>query len=148
MTEAGIAPVETDVADAAALGFRLGFFKLVVRDLPAMVRFYTETFGFQERDRVALPGLEEVMLALPGDRFTLVLYHHTDGRAVTIGNGHGPVGFTTADLDGAMARAFAHGATPMSGPFDLRSLRLAFIHDPEGHEIELIQPPAPVASKE
>lgn len=67
---------------------------------------------------------------------------------MTVGNGHGPVGFTTTDLDGAMARAFANGATPLHGPHDLPGARLVFIHDPEGHEIELIQRSAPPQHKD
>lgn len=137
MADAALAGAETH--EAEALRFRLGFFKLVVRDLAAMERFYCDTFGFAVTNRVALPGLEESMLNLPGQPFTLVLFHHSDGREVTVGNGHGPVGFTTNDLDGATARALAHGARPLHGPHDLPGARLIFLLDPEGHEIELIQ---------
>ena len=137
MADAAATGAET--GEVEALRFRLGFFKLVVHDLPAMERFYCDTFGFAVSNRVVLPGLEESMLNLPGQPFTLVLFHHTDGRAVTVGNGHGPVGLTTADLDAAAARAIAHGARPLHGPHDLPGARLTFLLDPEGHEIELIQ---------
>lgn len=131
--------------DVAAYRFRLNFFKLVVRDVDAMAAFYRTTFGFEERRRIELPGLVEVMLALPGETFTLVLYQHSDGREITIGNGHGPVGLLTSDLDGARNHALASGATAGAGPHDLPGMRLAFLLDPEGHEIELIElkrPPA------
>ncbi|MEG3180678.1 VOC family protein [Sphingomonas sp. LT1P40] len=136
MAEAAIAEAPVSVE---ALGFKFNFFKLVVRDLDAMIGFYSATFGFAVQHRIALPGLEEVMLVLPGQTFNLVLYHHTDGREVTVGNGHGPVGFITRDLDAALAHALANGATPLMGPVDLPGMRLVFVHDPEGHEVEMIQ---------
>ncbi len=125
--------------DVAAFGFRLNFFKLVVRDAAAMTDFYRDTFGFEQRSRFELPGIIEVMLALPGEAFTLVLYQNTDGREVTIGSGHGPVGFLTGDVDGAYAHALASGAIDERAPFDLPGMRIAFVRDPEGHQIEMIQ---------
>lgn len=126
-------------ADPSALSFRLSFFKLVVRDIEAMIDFYARVFGFEQRNRVVLPGLDEAVLALPGDQFNLVLYYSTDGRDVTIGTGHGPVGFVTADVDAAYAHALAHGAEELRPPFSIQNMRVAFLRDPEGHEIELIQ---------
>jgi lactoylglutathione lyase len=125
--------------DLSALKFRFNFLKLIVRDLPAMQDFYSKTFGFEERSRFTLPTLEEVMLALPGEQFTLVLYRHADGRDVEIGSGYGPVGFLTRDVDAAFAHALANGASEVSPPRDMGSMRLAFVKDPEGHEIEMIQ---------
>lgn len=136
---------EAPATDLSAFKFRLNFFKLIVRDLDAMQKFYADTFGFEERSRIALPGLEEVMLSLPGEQFTLVLYRHTDGRAVEIGGGHGPVGFLTRDVDAAYAHALANGASEMAPPRELGSMRLAFVKDPEGHEIEMIQFVRPAA---
>lgn len=132
--------------DLAPLGFRLNFFKLVVRDLDAMVAFYRRAFGFEIRNRIDLAGLQEVMLALPEDRFMLVLYHHTDGREIAIGNAYGPVGFVTRDVDAAMAHAVASGATPGRGPIDMPGMRIGFVDDPEGHEIEMVQIVRPEAA--
>lgn len=137
MADAAATGAET--GEVEALRFRLGFFKLVVRDLPAMERFYCDSFGFAVTNRVVLPGLEESMLNLPGQPFTVVLFHHSDGREISVGNGHGPIGLTTADVDAAAARAIAHGARPLHGPHELPGARLTFLLDPEGHEIELIQ---------
>ncbi|MEO5493938.1 MAG: VOC family protein [Sphingomonas sp.] len=137
--------VEAPVTDLSALKFRFNFFKLIVRDLDAMQKFYGDTFGFEERSRFTLPTLEEVMLALPGEQFTLVLYRHTDGRDVEIGSGYGPVGFLTRDVDSAVAHALANGASLVAPPRDMGSMRLAFVKDPEGHEIEMIQFVRPAA---
>jgi lactoylglutathione lyase len=133
----------------SALGFSLNFFKLVVRDIDAMADFYARAFGFEQRgERLRFPGIEEAMLALPGEQFTLVLYHWTDGREIAIGTGHGPVGLLTRDVDAAYAHALAHGATDMRAPIDLPGMRLAFVRDPEGHEIEMIQLKRPAAARE
>ena len=129
-----------DTPAADPVGFRLNFFKLVVRDLDAARRFYTRAFGLvQQGDDVVMPGLREAMLARPGDRFTLVLYQHTDGREITLGSAYGPVGFLTRNLDAALAHVVAEGATCGRGPLDLPGMKVAFVFDPEGHEIELIQ---------
>lgn len=119
--------------------FRLNFFKLIVSDLDAAQRFYTDAFGLEQRDRIETEQLEEVMLAMPGERFNLVLYRHKDGRALDIGSAYGPVGFVTRDLDAAHAHLLALGAKPVRAPFAMGSMRIAFVTDPEGHEIELIQ---------
>lgn len=127
--------------------FSFGFFKINVADLDAAVRFYTAVFGFAVTDTVSLPTLEERMLTLPGSKFTLVLLQWTDGRAITIGNGFGPAGFLTRDVDAAFAKALAHGATESRPPTDMGPMRVAFVFDPEGHEIEMIQyRPAPTAA--
>ena len=139
----------TDTAEAPALAdlrFKLNFFKLIVRDMAAMQDFYTRAFGFEERNRITMPALEEVMLALPGEAFNLVLYRHTDDRELDIGSGYGPVGFLTRDVEAAFAHALANGATAVAPPRELGSMKLAFVKDPEGHEIEMIQFVRPAAA--
>lgn len=119
--------------------FTFAFFKVNVADMDVAARFYTETFGFTVADTIDLPSVEERMLTMPGGKFTLVLLRWKDGRAITVGNGFGPIGFMTRDVDAAYARALAHGATSSRAPTDLGPMRLAFVLDPEGHEIEMIQ---------
>lgn len=135
-------------ADLTAFKFRLNFFKLIVRDIDRMTDFYRATFGFNEVNRITMPGLIEVMLVLPEQAFNLVLYQHTDGRTVEMGSAYGPVGFITRDVDGAYAHAVASGATVDRAPFDLPGMRIAFVFDPEGHQIEMIQIVRPAAPKE
>lgn len=118
---------------------RILFTKLVVEHLPRALAFYAEAFGFTERNRIVLPGLEEVLIGLPDDPFMLVLYHHTDGRTLVRGDNHGPLGLSTRDIHAAWDRAIAAGATAVRPTEDLPGMRLAFLDDPEGHTIELIQ---------
>lgn len=124
---------------APRLGMALSFLKLVVDDLEAMVAFYSEAFGFAVRDRIDMPEIEETMLVQPGQTFNLVLLRWKDGRALTIGNSHGPIGMTTRSVDQTFAHALASGAISERQPYDLGAMRIAFVLDPEGHEIELIE---------
>ncbi|QNE31144.1 hypothetical protein F1C10_03740 [Sphingomonas sp. NBWT7] len=118
---------------------RILFVKFVVADLPAALAFYERAFGFVERNRIALRGMEEVLIGLPDDPFTLVLYHHTDGRPLTRGELHGPLGLSTRDIQAAWDRAIAAGAVAVRPPQELPGMRIAFLDDPEGHTLELIQ---------
>ena len=129
----------SELASSAKLGFKFAFFKLIARDLERLVAFYTGAFGMEERNRIEGENFREVMLGTPGDAFTLVLFHYTDGRAVDIGSAYGPVGFLTRDLDAALDYTTAHGATTVRGPTDAGQMRVCFVIDPEGHEIELLQ---------
>ena len=61
---------------------RFNFVKIVVRDLAAMEQFYIAGLGFAVQDRIDAEGFSEVMLAQKAGAFTLVLYHHTDQRAL------------------------------------------------------------------
>lgn len=118
---------------------RVLFTKLIVADMAASIAFYERAFGFAVRNRVELPGMEEVLLGLADDPFTLVLYRHTDGRALQGGDRHGPLGLSTRDIDAAWATAIAAGATPVEPPRALPGIRFAFLDDPEGHPLELVQ---------
>lgn len=126
----------TDVRPA-----RLIFSKLIVRDLPAMIGFYERAFGLTKVRDIEMPGLKEAILQRSADDKgpSLVLYHHTDGRDVVVGTAHGPVGFAVADVDAAYAKAIAEGATSGRAPFNVPGMRIAFVFDPEGHELELVR---------
>lgn len=118
---------------------RVLFTKLIVTDMPASIGFYERAFGFAVQNRIEAPGLEEVILGLPGDGFSLVLYRHTDGRALSSGDRHGPLGLSTSDIDAAWTRAIDAGAIPVTPPQAFPGLKFAFLDDPEGHPLELVQ---------
>ena len=59
---------------------------------------------------------------------------------IEIGSGYGPVGFMTRDVEAAYAHALANGASDQTRRRSTcGSMRIAFVNDPEGHEIEMIQ---------
>jgi lactoylglutathione lyase len=117
-----------------------GFVKLVVRDLDAMLDFYRRTLGLVVTQTVDTDTMTEKILGKPGAQggASLILYRHKDGREITLGNAHGPVGFYVRDVDAAFAHAVAEGAKPDREPFDAGTMRVAFVLDPEGREIELV----------
>ncbi len=122
---------------------RFGFMKFVVRDLPAMQRFYERALGLELDRTIELPDLIELLMRRPGDAagFGLILYWNKDGRDVAVGNGHGPLGVYVDEVDAAYALALAHGATPLREPFGMGDVRIAMVLDPEGHELEYIAMP-------
>ena len=119
---------------------RFGFVKFVVADLDAMCSFYERAFGLVVAQTIEMDDLAERILAKPGQQggANLILYQHKDGRKLTLGDAHGPVGFYVRDVDATYAHALSQGAQGHREPFDAGTLRVAFILDPEGHEIELV----------
>lgn len=114
-------------------------FKLIVADVAAATAFYQQVFGFSVRRRIEGPGFFEVLLEQAPGGFTLVLYQHRDGRPIDVGNAYGPLGFIVADIAAEIARSLAAGARLIEGPVEFEGLQLAFLTDPDGHEIELIE---------
>ena len=121
---------------------RFNFVKIVVRDIAAMEQFYTVGLGFSVQNRIDAEGFSEVMLAQKEGAFTLVLYHHTDNRAVNAGNSWGPLGFIVRDCAASHADLLAMGAHEVRAPGTFGAMSVSFVSDPEGHEIELLQLPA------
>lgn len=125
----------TDTASAALFTF----VKLTVSDIEAMTRFFVEGFGMTHADTVDTPDFPEHMLAGKKGSATIVLFHWKDGRAIEIGNGWGPVGMITRDVERDVARAVAAGATARGEIVSFGAARIAFVKTPEGHEIEMMQ---------
>ena len=115
------------------------FIKLTVKDLDAMTKFFVDGFGMKHVDTVDTPGFSEHMMAGKKGSATIVLFHWKDGREIEIGNGWGPVGMITRDVDGDVRRAVAAGATQKGETVAFGKARIAFVLTPEGHEIEMMQ---------
>ena len=119
------------------------FTKLHVADLAVMERFYCGCLGFTVTARIDVGAdsynLEELVLAVPGGSTQLNLIHYR-GRPVPPA-GEAVIGFTVADLDAAVAAMVAAGATVTVPPTAIpeHHLRLAYVTDPEGHTLELLQ---------
>jgi predicted enzyme related to lactoylglutathione lyase len=119
---------------------RFGFMKFVVRDLDAMRSFYERAFGLVVAQTIDLPDIMELVMRRAGEDagFSLILYWNKDGRDVAVGTGHGPLGLYVRDVDAAYAHAVKEGGAPHRPPWDTEAMRVAFVLDPEGREIELI----------
>jgi lactoylglutathione lyase len=143
---AGIAKARASLHTAgmtAAPSARLGFFKLNVPDLEQATLFWREAFGFAVTGRFDEPEFREHILALPSQETgpSLMLVEYKDGRDVSVGPGHGPVGLTCDDIDASHDRAMVCDAEKMTGVFEAGGVRIAVLKSPQGHEIELIQLP-------
>jgi lactoylglutathione lyase len=118
---------------------KLAFFKLIVKDLERMKTFYREAFGLREVNGFDTPDFEEAMLQQEGNDFLLMLLRYKSGGRDGDLTAHGPIGFVADNLQLAVDAALAAGATLKLAPFDVGEARVAFVLDPEGHEIEIIQ---------
>ncbi len=118
---------------------RLNFMKLIVRDMPRMKAFYEAAFGFAPVNGFDTPEFEEIMLRQGEDPFLILLLSYKDGRRHPDAAAHGPTGFVSEDVQASVDRAVAAGATVKMAPFEVGPTRVAFLADPEGHEIEIIQ---------
>jgi len=125
---------------ATSPSVRFGFVKFVVRDLAAMRGFYERAFGLVVAQTIDLPEIMELVLRRPGEEagFSLILYWNRDGRETAVGSAHGPLGLYVRDVDAAYAHAVRQGAAPHREPWDADGMRVAFVLDPEGRELELI----------
>jgi lactoylglutathione lyase len=118
--------------------------KLVVGDLERAKAFYGEACDLREIQRIdgvldGRPITEIIMGSDAPAAATLVLfaYHNTPAPPT----GECMLVFETKDIDGFMARAVTAGASTMLPPQSLPQFGLsyAFIRDPEGHVVEVIQ---------
>jgi lactoylglutathione lyase len=113
-----------------------------VVDIDASLRFY-RALGFEERGRLNFSSAYNVYLGLPGDGDRVELTVNV-GREepYDLGDGYNHVAVTVEDIDAALAQLAEIGVEPEKPPYhpgDRDDLpRIAFVADPDGYRIELI----------
>jgi lactoylglutathione lyase len=114
-----------------------------VRDIDASTRFY-EALGFERRGRLNFDTAYNVYLGLPGDADRLELTVNVGRQEpYELGEGYNHFAITVEDLDGMLSRLAELGVEPEKPPYrpggrdDLP--RIAFVADPDGYRIELIE---------
>ena len=137
------------------LGLTVHHTNLAVADLDAQRAWYQRALGLHEviqEYQLDEPALRTVQLrSSSGVVFELIeragATRHRDfadplDAANTLGYGHWAV--SVRDVDTAFATIVAAGGIPVSPPADALEpgSRFAYVKDPEGNLIELIQPPA------
>jgi lactoylglutathione lyase len=83
-----------------------------------------------------------IFLGVPGKpRPELELTYNFGVDSYELGTGYGHVALAIDDLDGTLARLAEQGIEPERAPYTVREggSRLAFVRDPDGYRIELIE---------
>lgn len=120
--------------------------KIQVADIEAAERFYVEALGLEVVGRVTQGEGESLMferiLAVPGapraaPSFILIAFPNLPCPAP----GEATIGFMVDTLEESIECAVRAGARVDVPPTDLPEfgLRLAFLLDPQGHRVELLQ---------
>ncbi len=124
-----------------------------VRDLQASLRFY-EALGFERRGRLNFETAFNVYLGLPGDGDKLELTVN-DGREepYDLGDGYNHVALVVDDLAQTLAHLKAAlGVDPEKPAFHPGGREdlplIAFVQDPDGYRIELIDGAFPTPQDE
>ncbi len=132
------------VTDARAK--RLLHTMLRVRDLDASLTFYVDLFGMRLLRRDDYPG-GRFTLAFVGyddeaDGAVIELTHNWDqAEPYDLGTGYGHLAFASDDVAALCEKLRAQGAkiTREAGPMKHGTRVIAFVEDPDGYKIELVE---------
>jgi len=116
-----------------------------VGDLDRSIAFYTEILGMQLLRRHDYPE-GRFTLAFVGygpeeNEAVLELTHNWDTPAYDLGNGYGHVALAVPDAAAACSEIAKRGGKVVrpAGPMQHGSTVIAFVEDPDGYKIELIE---------
>ncbi|SDZ20693.1 Catechol 2,3-dioxygenase [Amycolatopsis xylanica] len=131
-----------DDARSGGTGMRTLHVGLRVTDLERSLAFYTAV-GYEIVGRVPETPIGQLtMLKLPGDEFVTVELVH-DGDPVDLGTGVSHFVVRVESMDGTLDALAGHGIEPSAPAHENQDgLKTAFIADPDGRRIELVQWPA------
>ena len=121
---------------------------LRVGDLERSIRFYTEILGMELLRQKEYPEGKFTLAFLGyGDEKTntaLELTYNWDTEHYELGNGFGHLAIEVEDVYEAAEKIRAAGGKVIRepGPMNAGTTLLAFVADPDGYEIELLQPKA------
>ena len=118
-----------------------------VVDLEKSLRFYCDGLGFHlvSRDDYPKDRFTLTFLRAPGDSGSsaplIELTHNWDTKSYERGNAYGHVAFAVDSIEGIQARLQKCGFDLSWGPGETPSgtRRMAFVDDPDGYEIELLE---------
>lgn len=119
---------------------------LRVRDLDASLKFYTELLGMTLIKKLDFPEGEFTLAFVgygPEEENTVIeLTYNYDGGPYEIGTAYGHIALETSDIYATAETLRAGGAeiTREPGPMKHGKTHIAFLKDPDGYMIELVQP--------
>ena len=116
-----------------------------VNDLEQSIRFYTDVLGMKLLRKKDYEG-GRFTLAFVGygdeeSTAVLELTYNWDTHAYDLGNAFGHVAIGTSDIKGTVEKVRAAGGkvTREPGPMKHGTTVIAFVEDPNGYKIELIE---------
>jgi lactoylglutathione lyase len=114
-----------------------------VKDIEKSLKFYTEVFDMELEHK---KRLEDCTLYFLNDKektcqIELTYNDDTPKEGYELGNGFGHFAFSVESLDEFSKKIEELGYSYLYPPFDLngKGSNIAFIKDPDGYEIELIE---------
>ncbi|MEB3242717.1 MAG: lactoylglutathione lyase [Cyanobacteriota bacterium] len=122
---------------------------LRVGDLERSLAFYTDLLGMRLLRRKDYPGgrftLAFVGYGEESDHTVLELTHNWDTSAYAIGDAYGHIAIGVTDITATCQAIAAKGGRVVRppGPMKHGSTVIAFVEDPDGYRVELIQLSAP-----
>ncbi len=120
----------------------LGQYCIYVSDLERSVAFWEGVVGIPVQSRTDIPGVKEVVLQaeVGGSRIQLAQQLDTTDP-IDMGNAIWKIYVDTEDCEDLYRRAIAAGCESVSEPqqLDRWPVTVAFIKDPDGYLIELLQ---------
>jgi lactoylglutathione lyase len=120
----------------------VGQYCIYVSDIERSERFYTEIIGLKVQSRTEIPDVHEIVLAADqgGGRLQLA-ERYNDGQAIDHGFALWKIYMNVDDCDEVHQRAVDAGFTSTMAPqrLDRWPVTVAFILDPDGYSIELVQ---------
>jgi lactoylglutathione lyase len=114
-----------------------------ITDIDRSVAFY-RALGFEEVGRIPIRD-EAVNIFMnqvgDGDMPRLELTYNFGVDSYDLGTGYGHIAITAEDLDAALDRLAEQGIEPERPPYSVHEggSRLAFVKDPDGYRVELIE---------
>ena len=111
-----------------------------VRDLEKTVSFYKDVLGLKElRRHTSDRGSHLVFLKAPEGDVEIEICKFDQSGPVAVGPDLTHLAFEVDDLEKFAREAAAKGYPLSDGPHSTGSSKIAFIHAPEGYEVELIE---------
>jgi lactoylglutathione lyase len=114
-----------------------------VKDLERSVRFYTDVLGLREQRRKVLEKADATLVFLTDDagNHAIELTYNHDRRDYDLGNQFGHFALGVRDLEATRVELAGQGVDFRRGPYQVSAggSTIAFIQDPDGIEIELIE---------
>ena len=113
---------------------------------PDKSRTFYESLGLEFRREMDIVRGGETeatnyFFGVPGQEEELELTFNLDGRGYELGTAYGHIAVGVDDLDATLAGLKKQGIEPEREPYRVREggSRLAFVGDPDGYRIELIE---------